>query len=137
MILAAACAPAKPDPNAAKPSNAGGTGSAITLTGDAAKGKTIFATRCIGCHGEEGKGGIANDGSDDGTVPPLHPIDSTVVNKDKKVFAANFDLFLQNGSTPEGSKPAKSMLPFGSTNRISQQDIADVIAYIISLNPVQ
>jgi mono/diheme cytochrome c family protein len=136
MVLAAcwSSATATPDPNAAKPSNSGGTGEALKLTGNASNGATIFTNTCATCHGPEGKGGVANEGSTDGTVPALNPIDETLVNSDPKVFAANLDLFLEHGSTPEGSSPSKVMLAYGDLKVLQPQQIADVIAYIISLN---
>jgi mono/diheme cytochrome c family protein len=87
--------------------------------------------------GYQGKGGVKNPGSDDGTVPPLNPIDETLVSKDPKVFAYNIDLFIQNGSTPEGDNPKLKMTDWGKSGALTQQQIADVIAYIMSLNPVQ
>ena len=77
---------------------------------------------------------MVNPGSDDGTVPPLNPIDPTLVDPDYKTFAYNLDLFLQNGSTPEGPNAAFQMPAWGADDGLSQQQIADVIAYIISLN---
>jgi mono/diheme cytochrome c family protein len=137
FIFVTACgssATATPDPNAAKPSNPGGTGTALTLKGNANNGATIFTDNCAQCHGDQGKGGIANEGSTDGTVPALNPIDETIKNGDAKVFAANLDLFLEHGSTPEGNNPAKTMPNFGDSGKLQPQQIADVIAYIISLN---
>ncbi len=118
----------------ARPSNPGGPGEAVNLSGDPQAGAEVFKNTCAECHGEEGKGGIENPGSDDGTVPELNPIDSTLVSSDPKTFATNIDLFLQNGSTPEGDSPAKTMLAYGATNVLTQQQIADVIAYVMSLN---
>ena len=86
------------------------------------------------CHGDLGKGGVANPGSDDGTVPPLNPIDDALVNSDAKVFAQNIDLFVEHGSTPSGSAPTLKMTPFGDQKTLDAQQIADVIAYVISLN---
>jgi mono/diheme cytochrome c family protein len=86
------------------------------------------------CHGLEGKGDVLNPGSDDGTVPPLNPIDSTLVNSDYKTYTYNLDLFIQNGSRPAGIDPVRFMPPWGAQNALTQQQIADVIAYIISLN---
>jgi mono/diheme cytochrome c family protein len=119
---------------AAKPSNPGGPGEAINLTGDATKGAAIFTANCVACHGAEGKGGVANPGTDDGTVPALNPIDSTMVSKDAKTFATNIDLFIEHGSKPEGDAPTLSMLPLGDNKTLKPQEIADVIAYVISLN---
>lgn len=119
----------------ARPSNPGGPGPAATLPGDAQAGGKLFAVNCMPCHGAEGKGGIPNPGSTDGTVPPLNPIDATMVSKDPKAFAYNIDLFIQNGSTPEGRNPAIKMPPWGADKMLTQQQIADLIAYLMSLNP--
>jgi mono/diheme cytochrome c family protein len=117
-----------------EPSNEGLPGSAINLTGDPNSGLTLFVTNCASCHGSEGKGGILNPGSSDGTVPPLNPIDPLLKNPDPKVFATNIDLFIQHGSVPEGISPFRSMPGWGDQNALTQQQIADVIAYVISLN---
>ena len=44
----------------ARPSNPGGPGPAIDLTGNAENGKQIFATNCQICHGVNGVGGYPN-----------------------------------------------------------------------------
>jgi mono/diheme cytochrome c family protein len=148
VILAltlSACSSAKPTQAAgeeggevARPSNPGGPGQAATMTGDATKGAETFKVTCVPCHGDQGKGGVANAGSRDGTVPALNPIDPTLKNSDAKTFAYNLDLFLEHGSTPEeaaeGTKPALSMPAFGDQKMLQPQDIANVIAYVISLN---
>ena len=137
VVLLAACAPAAApagDHDVPKPSNPGGTGPAVSLTGDATKGADVFKTNCVQCHGEAGVGGVANPGSDDGTVPPLKPIDDALVNADAKVFAQNIDLFVEHGSTPSGSAPTLKMTAFGDQKTLDAQQIADVIAYVISLN---
>jgi mono/diheme cytochrome c family protein len=118
----------------ARPSNPGEPGEAIHLTGDATAGAAIFETSCAACHGEEGVGGIPNPGSDDGTIPPLKPIDSTLISPDLLTYATNLDLFIQNGSTPAGPAPVKIMPAWGKDGKLTQQQIADVIAYLISLN---
>jgi len=117
-----------------EPSNPGLPGSAINLTGDPNSGMKVFETNCTSCHGTEGKGGILNPGSSDGTVPLLNPIDPLLKDPDPKVFAANIDLFIQHGSVPEGISPFRNMPGWGDQNALTQQQIADVIAYIISLN---
>ena len=134
IIALAACGPAAvPDPNAAKPSRAGGIGQAVSLKGDIARGKDLFQNKCSECHGDEGKGGIVNGGSEDGSIPALNPIDPTLTNADPKVFAANLDLFIEHGSTPKG-EPSRVMLGYGDLKILQPQQIADVIAYIIFLN---
>jgi mono/diheme cytochrome c family protein len=119
---------------AARPSNPGGPGKAIELKGDSQKGAEIFRANCMQCHNAEGKGGIANPGSTDGTVPALKPIDPTLYSKDSKEFARNIDLFIEHGSTPEGKNPQLRMPTFGAQRLLTQQQIADVIAYCINLN---
>ena len=118
----------------ARPSNAGGPGAAATLAANPLAGAKSFAVNCLPCNGAEAKGGVPNPGSTDGTVPPLNPIDQTMVSKDRKAFAYNIDLFIQNGSTPDGPHPAIRMPAWGADKMLTQQQIADVIAYIVSLN---
>ncbi len=126
--------PEAPGADIARPSNNGGPGPAVALVGSVDAGKAIFAQNCQRCHGAEGKGGISNPGSDDGTVPPLNPIDSTLVSSDYKTFATNLDLFLEHGSTPSGPGPVLSMPDWGDSGKLQPQQIADVIAYVISQN---
>jgi mono/diheme cytochrome c family protein len=125
------------NPPPARPSNAGGPGDAVNLTGDLTSGAQVFVANCAVCHGDKGIGGVANPGSDDGTIPPLNPIDSTIINKDPMTYAINVDLFIEHGSTPEGSGPAKTMPAWGDQKKLTSQQIADVIAFIMSLNPAQ
>ncbi len=117
----------------ARPTNPGGPGTALTLTGDPQRGAQVF-TNCVPCHGNQGKGGVQNPGSSDGTVPTLNPIDPTIANKDPKVFAYNVDLFVEHGSTPDGPSPALKMPAWGDSKGLTPQQIADVISYVISLN---
>jgi len=130
-------ATATEEPEVPAPSNPGGPGQAVNLVGDPAAGKQVYAADCALCHGPQGAGGVPNPGSTDGTVPPLNPIDPGLVDKDYTTFAANVDLFLQHGSAPEGTNPALSMPAWGDKDLITQQQIADVIAYVIGLNGVQ
>jgi mono/diheme cytochrome c family protein len=117
-----------------EPSNPGPPGEAINLKGDPKAGETIFVAECQTCHGVQGKDDVPNPGSDDGTVPPLNPIDPLLKDPDYKTFAINIDLFIQHGSRPEGPSPYRTMPGWGDKGAITQQQIADVIAYIIGLN---
>jgi len=139
--LAGACAAPAAPPTAtaaveeiARPSNPGGPGPAVNLTGNAAAGAQIFVDNCKKCHGDEGKGGVDNAGSDDGTIPELNPIDATLIDTDAKVYATNLDLFIEHGSTPAGPSPKEKMPAWGDEGKLTPQQIADVIAYVISLN---
>jgi mono/diheme cytochrome c family protein len=118
----------------ARPSNAGGPGSAIGLTGDPKNGSIIFVDNCQKCHGEQGIGNVPNPGSDDGTIPPLNPIDDTLIDPNPTVYATNLDLFIEHGSTPAGTSPKEKMPAWGDEKKLIAQQIADVIAYVMSLN---
>ena len=117
-----------------RPSNAGGPGPAVDLTGIVDNGKKLFAANCQICHGEDGKGGYPNPGSIAGTVPTLNPIDPKLVDPDYKTFATNLDLFIEHGSIPKGAVPVRMMPAWGDRGALTPQEIADVIAYLISLN---
>jgi len=139
MVMAAAMA-AAPTPNPLPSALSGvditSTGPAATIHGNPAAGATKFAI-CASCHGPRGTVGIANPGSDDGTVPSLNPIDPGFIedsNGDAAIFARELDVFLQHGSLPAGSKPLITMLGFGDHKLMSQADIADIEAYVMELN---
>ena len=139
VTVATTVAPSEPEVSGtpeevAHPSNPGGPGQAINLTGDSNSGQQLFVTNCQTCHAVEGKGNNPNPGSADGTVPALNPIDPTLKNPDYKIFATNIDLFIEHGSTPEGKNPTFSMPPWGDKGALTPQQIADVIAYVVSLN---
>lgn len=121
-------------PDIARPSNPGGPGPAIGLTGNVDSGKAIYVANCQTCHGAEGVGGNPNSGTADETIPALNPIDPSMVNSDYQTFATNIDLFIEHGSTPDGTVPNFLMPAWGDTGALQPQQIADVIAYIISLN---
>jgi mono/diheme cytochrome c family protein len=118
----------------ARPHTPGGPGEAINLTGDPLAGQKVFIDHCQICHGIAGTDNVLNPGSDDGTVPPLNPIDATLLDPDPKTFAYNLDLFLQNGSVAEGPNAALQMPAWGADGGLTQQQIADVTAYLIALN---
>lgn len=65
---------------------------------------------------------------------PLNPIDSTLINADPKVSAANVDLFIEHGSVPSGDSPQIAMPACGDGKLLTGQQLADIIAYVISLN---
>jgi mono/diheme cytochrome c family protein len=103
-------------------------GRAVNLTGDPVAGKVVFDGYCKSCHGPAGTGGVANPGSDDGTVPELKPIDM-----DFKDMTA-MDLVIEHGSTPAGESTASKMPAFGDEGTLKPQQIADVIAYVLDIN---
>jgi len=103
-------------------------GKAVTLTGDPVAGKVVYDGFCKSCHGPAGVGGVVNAGSDDGTIPELAPIDMDF--KD----ATAMDVVIEHGSKPAGVDTAKKMPAFGDDGTLKPQQIADVIAYVLSLN---
>lgn len=116
-----------------RPSNSGGVGEAVDLTGDPTAGEKVYVVHCYICH----KGGVANPGSAAGTVPSLNPIDDRLKSSDYKTFASNLDLFIEHGSTPEVNPSGEMLLlmpNWGDSGRLAPQQIADVISYIISVN---
>jgi ubiquinol-cytochrome c reductase cytochrome b subunit len=106
------------------------------IIGNIDMGATIFSQNCAPCHGPQGTDKVPNPGSTDGTVPPLNPIDPELFNKNPQIFVNNIDRFIQHGSRPEGPNPALSMLPFGDSQSLTQQMIANVEAYVLHLNGV-
>jgi ubiquinol-cytochrome c reductase cytochrome b subunit len=114
----------------------GQPGPAANVIGSVDRGAILFQQHCESCHGSTGTDKVPNPGSEDGTVPPLNPIDPSLLNKDPQTFADNIDRIIQHGSRPEGPNPALQMLPFGDSNSLNQQTIANVEAYILWLNGV-
>jgi mono/diheme cytochrome c family protein len=131
-----------PEATATLPVTANATGmpisttekTAMNIVGDAGRGGTLFERDCTACHGPNGTDNVPNPGSDDGKVPPLNPIDPELASSDPQVFVRNIDPFIQNGSTPEGSNPQLRMPAYGDSGSLSQQEIADIEAYVLKLN---
>lgn len=84
---------------------------ATSFAQDAAKGKTLFAT-CIQCHGEAGMGNVEKKG------PKL---------------AGQHDWYVikQITEIKSGVRKNPEMLPFVA--KLTEQDIKDLAAYIITL----
>ena len=114
----------------------GPPGAASYSIGSAQRGADIFAKNCSPCHGPAGRSVLPNPGSREGRVPSLNPIDRELFNADAETFAQNIDRFIQHGSVPKGPKPVIRMPAFGETNNLTQQEIANVEAYVLSLNGV-
>jgi amicyanin len=115
------------------------SGPAATIHGNPAAGQKLFATQCASCHNDRGLGNLPNPGSNDGTVPSLNPIDPGfygTAGGDPTGFAQEIDLFVQHGSRPAGPNPQLDMVPWGDHKLLSQQQIADVEAYVMQLNGV-
>jgi mono/diheme cytochrome c family protein len=126
--------PSAETPEPARPSNPGDPGPAASLTGDAGRGKPLFGAYCATCHGPQGILGYPNPGTEDMAVPPLNPIDETVIDADMQKYIVNVDLFIEHGSVPGGDAPLLIMPNFGDGKLLTPQQIADLIAYVIQLN---
>jgi ubiquinol-cytochrome c reductase cytochrome b subunit len=111
-------------------------GRAAYVIGGAKRGAKLFAQNCAACHGHEGKSILPNPGSAEGKVPDLNPIDRDLYDSDPQSFAENIDRYIQHGSVPEGKSPAIRMPAFGETNSLTQPEIANIEAYVMSLNGV-
>ncbi|MHB1686084.1 MAG: cytochrome b N-terminal domain-containing protein [Ignavibacteriaceae bacterium] len=112
-------------------------GLAASILGSAEHGKVLFDKNCVSCHGKNGKGKVPNPGSESGVVPALNPISEILYNKDPEKFSKNIDLIIQHGSIPKGGNPALKMEAFGDQQALSQQQISDIEAYILSLNGIE
>ncbi|MGA9294947.1 MAG: cytochrome b N-terminal domain-containing protein [Ignavibacteriaceae bacterium] len=111
-------------------------GPAADMIGNIAHGALLFQQDCESCHGTDGGGGIPNPGSSNGQVPKLNPINKNLFSKEPQVFASNIDKIIQHGSTPAGPNPQLHMLDFGDSHTLTQQQIANIEAYILNLNGV-
>jgi ubiquinol-cytochrome c reductase cytochrome b subunit len=151
MTLEPAKAPSRPAPSpapqvkAAAPKPAtkkevigphGSPGPAASIIGNADMGAVTFKNICEACHGPMGTDKVPNPGSDDGTVPPLNPIDRHLFSKNAQVFVDHIDRIVQHGSIPAGPNPVLHMLPFGDDHTLTQAQIANVEAYVMKLNGV-
>ena len=112
------------------------TGAAAEMIGNVSHGALLFSRDCESCHGTNGKGGIPNPGSGSGRVPSLNPISGNLYSKDPQTFAANIDKIIQHGAVPPGPDPQLHMLDFGDSHTLTQEEIANIEAYILSLNGV-
>jgi len=111
-------------------------GEAAFIIGSAENGADLYKEQCASCHGPDGKGGVQNPGSAEGTVPALNPIPRDMYDSNPKVFAEKIDKIIQHGAMPEGPNPALHMPAWGDSRSLTQQEIANIEAYILKLNGV-
>jgi mono/diheme cytochrome c family protein len=101
------------------------SGSPAALPGDPARGATLFGQNCATCHGANLEGGI-------GAV--LNPIDKLggVANPlDRNILIG----IITNGRTPQSGDPKQTpMPPKGGNSSLTDQDIKDMVSYIIQQN---
>ncbi len=100
----------------------------------AARGKLLYERYgCVMCHGADGKGGFANPNAEtDGKVP-------AVVFVKEGYTAAEVAEVIRNGKPRIGRADPKGPIPPyrmpGWRDRLSNQDIADLTEYLMSLYP--
>ncbi|MEK7783972.1 MAG: cytochrome c [Chloroflexota bacterium] len=108
---------------ATKPDISAGAEQYASLAGDATAGKTQFASLCATCHGPDGKG-----------IPGLGK-DLTTSEFAKALPDAEFILFITQGRP--ASDPANTtgvdMPPRGGNPALTDQDLADIVAYVRTL----
>jgi ubiquinol-cytochrome c reductase cytochrome b subunit len=114
----------------------GAPGEAASIIGNVEVGRKLFTDNCASCHGLNGTGGDPNYGSRFGMVPSLNPINKALYSKSPKQFAENIDRFIQHGSDPSGPHPSLKMFGYGDSYSLTQPQIANIEAYILSLNNV-
>ncbi|MDA8387290.1 MAG: cytochrome b N-terminal domain-containing protein [Nitrospiraceae bacterium] len=112
------------------------SGDAAFIIGSAENGAKLFRDQCRQCHGAAGKGGITDPGSSIGTIPALVPLSRALFNPDPDIFAGNIDKYIQHGAVPPGPKPVFYMPDFGDSRSLTQQEIANIEAYVLKLNGV-
>jgi len=108
----------------------------VKMIGDPKHGAILFDLDCAKCHGKAGEGHVSNPGSQPGVVSPLAPIARGLFCDDPVVFVENIDRFIQHGATSPGPAPALQMPAFGTTRSLTVQEIANIEAYVSSLNGV-
>jgi len=96
----------------------------VAYAQDGAEGKKIYATYCIGCHGDQGKG----NGAAASALPvkPANLADGTVMNQLP-------DKFLVEIISKGGGAVGKSPLMPALGNQFTEKQLRDIIAYVRSL----
>ncbi len=138
---------ALPEGAAEEPAEGGNTApavissvSSVNIIGNKEHGAILFHQSCIMCHGPHGDnktpgftgyldGAVAPKG-----VPALNPIDRNVYNADPQRFVERIDNFIQHGIPNTEGGP--NMPNFGDSHALTQAQIADLEAYVLSLNGV-
>ena len=125
------------NPSTTLPSSGNTTpGAAAGMFGSPSRGAAVYSGSCAACHGPAGQPtnpaypGIASvQNANTG-----YSIDPQLYDPNPARFALNIDPFVQHGSNPGGA-PAP-MPAFGDKGILSQSQIADAEAYVMSLSNV-
>ncbi len=105
----------------------------IGIIGDREHGAILFHQSCIMCHGPYGILETPGFNAPKG-VPALNPIRRDVFNADPQAFVERIDRFIQHGIPNIEGGP--NMPDFGDSHALTQAQIADLEAYVLSLNGV-
>lgn len=124
--------PSKKESVANKVKNSG-LGQAVNIVGSYVNGKTLFDNYCQGCHGPEGRTNASGFHSKPG-VPPLNPISKSLFSHNAQKFIDNIDPFIQHGTLRQENQVY--MPNFGDSHALTQQEIADIEAYVLHINQV-
>lgn len=108
-------------------------GQSIHIVGNREHGRVLFQENCMRCHGPEGKVNTSDFSSLPG-VPSIVPIRQDLYSKDPREFVRNIDRSIQHGVRNRSGGP--DMPAFGDTHTLTQAQIADIEAYVLSLNDV-
>jgi mono/diheme cytochrome c family protein len=99
------------------------SGNASAVSGDAARGATLYATNCQTCHGAALEGGIG---------ARLSPIDK-LTGVSNPLDPAFLISIITNGRNPQPGDPKQIPMPAkGGNSKLTDQDIKDLAAYIIA-----
>lgn len=111
-----------------------GFGQAINMIGSVSGGRALYDEFCIQCHGPQGNTHVSGFKPVAG-VPPLRPMKKALYSKDPELFVRHIDMFIQHGTVNPENGP--DMPAFGDTEALTQPEIADIEAYVLSLNGVK
>lgn len=110
------------------------TGAAsTTMFGNANDGLKVYKSNCMTCHGAytapKGTGNVTSADPESAADPGMYDINPAI-------FARNLDAMIQHGSKPKEAAPMV-MPAWGDSKALSQKQIADVEAWILSNSNVK
>lgn len=108
-------------------------GKSIDIIGNSANGKNLYDLYCLQCHGPNGNT-TADHFQNLSGVPSINPINRSIFNEDINKFLQNIDIFIQYGASNKDNGP--NMPAFGATHVLTQEQIADIEAYVLQINGV-
>ncbi len=107
--------------------------SSVGIIGDKEHGAVLFHQSCMMCHGPQGIPKTPGFNAPKG-VPSLNPVDSDIFNANPQAFVERIDRIIQHGIPNTEGGP--NMPDFGDSHALTQAQIADLEAYVLSLNGV-